>query len=350
MVPLTGPIAAQVRHEIRTALESHMKAEGLSQSDVADAIGTSATYINNLLTNASSVPEATRDRLLRDVNNWLEREARAKDARRPDDFVVTRVAERLMNLAMLLSERADMAVAYGPAGIGKSTTIAAVCAEIPTAVSLQCGHDTRTAIKFVRALYAALARRRARDKAELTLDDLVERLRMPPKISTRSLLILDDGHKLPTSVWPLLCELHDKAACSVLLIGTVDLYRRVSSDDDIEFGQLSSRIGMRVRLAPELALAFPGGRSASGKCFTVTDIRKLFARGKIRLHAEAVRMLCAIANSQRGTLRRVVRLYDWAERAAAAAHAEMIMAEHIHQAAELVEEEAALPALESEGA
>lgn len=343
MIPVTGQIPAQTRSEIRAALEAHMKENGLAQADVAECLGTSATYVNNLLTEAAALPVGTRDRLLRDVNNWLEREARAAEAQRPDDFVTTRVAERLIAVAERLTERADMAVAHGPAGIGKSTTIAAIVAEIPTAVALIAGYDTRTAHKFCDALYHALTSRRRINNRTATLADLIIRLKMPDKVQTRNLLIIDQAHQLSDAVLPLLCELHDRAKCSILLVGTIDLKARVATDDDPEFGQLSSRVGMRVNLAPELAGSLPTGTRTKIKCFTVTDIRKLFAHSKLKLHADAARLLAAIANTRRGTLRRVCRLFDWAEIAARHAGSDTITTAHIQAAASLVEDEFELP-------
>jgi DNA transposition AAA+ family ATPase len=346
MIPATGSLSATLRAQVRTAVEEHMKRRGLPQKALADAIGTSATYINNLFTNAASLPEATQDRLWRDLNNWLEREARAEEAERPDDFVRTfRVAERGWALATHLSERADMAIAYGPAGIGKTTVFEAFCAENPTAVMVTAGHDTRTPKKLLRVVFNALSGRRRREK-DVDAVDVIERLRMPPRVKSRSLLIVDQGHELLHSkgVVRLLMELHDRAQCSVLLVGTRDLKTYVASDSDPEFGQLSSRIGMRIELAPEIAKALRGGgKRSDAKCFSVADIRRLFAGGKLKVHPDVVRMLCEIANGQRGTLRRVVRLHAWAETAARQAGSTTINMDHLEAAARLVEEDAALP-------
>ena len=302
--------------------------------------------MSTLLSNAASMPEATQDRLWRDINNMLEREARAEENQRPDGFVLMRVPERLIALATHLSERADMAIAYGPAGIGKTTTIKAIAAEISTAIAITAGYDTRTPKKLLRVIYAAVASRRKRGKADLFVEEVIEKLRMPEKVKTRSLLIIDQAHLLLHSagIWQLLMELHDRAQCSILLVGTRDLQLHVATDDDPEFGQLSSRVGMRIELAPELVGSLRGGAKRGAKrCFSVADIRKLFAGSKLKLHPDAAQMLCEIANTRRGTLRRVKRLFDWAEVAAREAGAGTITTQHLQSAAALVEEDAELP-------
>ena len=166
---------------------------------------------------------------------------------------------------------------------------------------------------------------------------------MPERVSVRNLLIVDQAHTLKPRVWALLMELHDKAECSVLLVGTRDLRDYVNTDDDPEFGQLSSRIGMRVDLAPTLRASLGGPGRAARKCFSVADIRKLFHKGKLKLHPDVARMLCDIANTRRGTLRRVMRLHFWAERSAMKAGRDTIMAEDVQAANKLVESEFDLP-------
>ena len=342
MIPPTGPLPVQLRHEIRTALEGYMKEAGLSQSDVAEAIGQSSTYLSNLLTSAASLPEATRDRMLRDINNWLDREAKAREAERPADFVVTRVAERGMGLVQRLLERPEMAVATAPAGCGKTTVFEATVAEFANVTMIRAGDETRTRSKLLRATYNALSRRRRNDRRRVEIIEVVEKLRMPPRVKSANVLIIDQAHELPDGAFPVLMELHDRARCSILLVGTIDLRRRVSSDDDPELGQLSSRIGMRVNLAPELSGTLSGVRVRT-KCFTVSDVRKLFHQSKVRLHSDAARMLSEIANTRRGTLRLVCRLFDWAEVAARKDGASVIEVKHIEVAAALVEEELDLP-------
>ncbi len=339
MVPTTGPLTDTKRAEIRQALEAFMREHGLTQADVAKAIGRKTTYVNNLLNEAATLPVATRDEMYRDLNNWMDREARARANRRPDDFVVTRVAERMFALAERLVERADMAVAYGPAGAGKTKTIEALIAEIPTAIAITADHDSRYPTGLLRKLYNSVSRKKRLGPARL--EEVVEKLRKPERIATHNLVVVDQAHVLHDRSIRLLAELADQAQCSVLLIGTVDLKTRVSSDDDPEYGQLSSRFGMRINLAPELTGSFAGSKRAA-ECFSVADIRKIFHRSKIKLHPDAARMLCEIANRHRGTLRRVSRLFDWAEVAARKKHSAEITVAHVKAAMRVVEAEIVL--------
>lgn len=353
MVPLSGPLTDEVQIAILDAVQTHMRRSKLSQADVAEAIGQTATYTSNVLSRAPSIPPNTRDRILRDLNNWLERESRAAEAQRPSGWVETLVATRLYTLAERLTERADMALAWGPAGIGKSITIEAITSLIPNAYAIRAGHDTRTTNKLLATVYSAIATRKSHHGFTLTLAQIADRLRMPDRVSTRNLLMIDQAHELPREVYAALMELHDTAKCSILLVGTVSLATLTSSDADIEFGQLSSRIGIRLDLAPELrdTLGKPGGtRQARGarSAFTAAVVRKILAGSKLKLHPDAARLLATIACCEIGTARRMMRLFDWAERAAQHDGTDTVTVAHIRAAQACVEPERPLPELQPE--
>lgn len=329
-----GPLTAGDIARIRAELEARMAERQLSQSDLAEAIGSTATYVNNLLRSASSLPERTRDDLWRAVRNWLERELRAEERERPKGFVRTTVAERLIAIIEDLAVRSDMAVAYGPAGIGKTETVQALLADHPDAVLVRAGRINRTPARVLQCIGRALTRRRS--ETRITYEMVVDRLRKPDKVKVRSLVIVDEAHELPPKSLRLLRDLYDEARCSVLLIGTVDVKRMVASDADAEYGQLSSRVGMRVNLAPELT----GHRRGGCPLIRISDIRQIYDRAKIRLHPAAARLLTDLANTPGlGALRRVERLYDLALRAATRGGAAAITVDHVAAAQRLVEEE-----------
>jgi DNA transposition AAA+ family ATPase len=340
MVPPDGPLEPRHVCAIKEALQNYASEYGLSLDDVVRGIGQkkiSVTYLSNFLNDTGNLPPEKRDEIARAADAWIDRDARARACQRNADFVATQPAERLINIADRLMERCDMALAYGPAGIGKTTTLDAITAERPAAYKITCGHDTRIPSGLLRAIYKAVAPRRTLP-AVVRVEHIVERTRKPDRIATFSVWMFDQAHLLTDREFPLLAELNDAAQVSILLVGTVDLRKRIASDDDPEFGQVSSRFGMRINLAPELTGSLPGGKTQP--LFTVAEIRKLFGRGKIKLHSSAARMLARIANEQRGTLRRVMRLYDWAEVAAQNAGADEITVEHIEAAAQVVEADA----------
>jgi DNA transposition AAA+ family ATPase len=335
MLPADGLLNVRHKKECRADLDAHMKRHGLSQKDLAMGIGENTTYINNLLTNPSALPEGVEDRLWRSIDPWIDRDARARENRRDGVYVQTKVAERIIDLVKRLGEYTEIAIAFGPAGIGKSVAAAACEAEISNCYVVTCDHDTRYPSGILRKTLLTVSRRQPPQTVRLA--DVVERVRKPARIETRTVLVYDQSHVVADKTYRVLAELSDAAQCSILLLGTVDLKRRISSDNDPDFGQLSSRVGLRIDLAPELGGVNPGGKSTA--LFSVADVRAMFKKGRLKLHANAAKMLADIANQHRGTLRRVNRLYYWAETAARSDGSEEILAKHVKLAAAVVEED-----------
>jgi Cdc6-like AAA superfamily ATPase len=338
MIATDGELTDWKRQEILAALLAHMGENGLTQEDVAHGIGRSTTYINNLLNNSKALPAQTRDAILLECNNWLDSEARARANQRPADFIKTRVAERLYALVERLRERPDVAYCFAPAGVGKTTCIRAVVAEIPSTVMVRVNHDCRHPGALLRKIYNTVSRKK-RTCATVRLADVVEKLRKPERVATANVLILDQAHELhDKAIKMLVIGLHEEAQCSVLLVGTSDLRVRLSTDDDPEHGQVSSRVGLRIDLAPELHGMAPGGKQVA-QCFTVADIRKIFHRSKLKLHSDAARMLADLANTMRGTLRFAIRVFEWAEVAARKSGSGEITVAHLRAAMRLIEAE-----------
>jgi DNA transposition AAA+ family ATPase len=281
--------------------------------------------------------------MLRRGNAWIEGEQRAAVARtmRPDVFAMTKPATRLFALAKKLTERPDMGIASGPSGIGKSTIVKALAAEIPSAILVTVTNGSRCTGGFMRATWNALQRRRRTREHRVTYDDVAEALKTSARVASRPLLIVDQAHRLHERVYQTLMDWHDECGISVLLVGTVTAQQRVTDDEDPEGGQLASRIGMRMDLTPEVYQR--GGGTRANATFTVADVRRIFQRGKVRLSRDAEDLLCWIANESVGHLRRVERLVPWAcsiarQRLKLGEDAEvLISADDVHQASRVVE-------------
>ena len=215
MVPARGPLPQRLREEIIASVGAYMHDAELSQADVARAIGTSTTYVSNVLNRTGNLPEETRDQVLRDANNWLDREARARESRRPAEFVETRVAQRIIGLAERLKERADLALAYGPAGIGKTLTAQAIAAELG-AVYVMVDEDCQSPVGLRTKLYNALCRRQR--VFRVSVADVVEKLVLPEKVATRNLVIIDEAHDLRNSSFTMLRKIAEQARCSMLFL------------------------------------------------------------------------------------------------------------------------------------
>jgi DNA transposition AAA+ family ATPase len=341
MLPSEGTLRPEQRREAFAKIAEFLEEQGLKQADLAKAIREPQSVVSGLFTNSSRVTAEKRDEVLRKATAWVELETRAIEGRRqlPLTYQETKVARRLFGVCRKLTERPDMAIAWGPAGIGKSTIAKAIAAELPNVLVIAVRPDSRRVTGFVRAVHAALRNRRRRG-GTVYFADVVEALKQSERVSARPLLIVDQCHLLHESVFQVLMDLHDEAGVSVLMLGTIDLHRRVARDDDpVFFGQLSSRIGIRCDCTPEFVGA---GRARPRALFTVADVRAIFQSGKVKLHSDAAKLLTDIANDSDGHLRRVERLVAWATAVArkrCKADAVTILGADIRQASRIVEGE-----------
>lgn len=319
-----GILDPRVARDFISKLREYKADRGYSHADLARAIGANPTYISLLLSRPGELPDGTADELCRKLNLWMEQDYRAAQARRDSDALVdTVVAQRFIGIARNVQVRRDIGVAYGPAGCGKTCCAQAALLAIPGAMLVSVHHDTRSAAGLLRYIEAA-SRSSQRVARYARFDSVVDRLRRSGR-----LLLVDQAHDLRDSGLRLLKDLHDECELPILLIGTVDVLRRVTDDHDPQYGQLSSRIGLRVSLAPEITGA--GGRRRAA-WITTPQVRAMFQRGKLKLHPDAAKLLADIANYDVGLLRRAGRVFAWAAFACEQDAAAVVSEEHVRTA------------------
>lgn len=333
MIPDTQEISYRTADAIVEAFRGYLKEFGVSQADFAHQTGASQTNVSVLLNDYKKLPPKTRDELLREVNNWMEENFRERLAKRPDNFVLTAAAKLMMSAARNTKIARVIGVVTGPAGLGKSLSLDAIAAQLPGTMVVTIDYDSKSASGLLNKIYNA-SRLRRQKRARVQLADVVDRLG-----GSGRLLAVDQAHDASDNAIKLLMQLHDAADLPVLLVGTVDVHKRLTDDNDPQFGQFSSRIGLRCDLLAELFNRGRGGRSL--QWILVDEVRRIFEREKVKFHPDAASMLCRIANFEVGHLRRVRNLVRIAEALAKGRDgAGLILRVHVEQALRFVTGEA----------
>jgi len=132
-----GELTHEQRNEAFQDITRFLEEHELTQTDFAKGIREKASTVSLLFGNKASLRPEKRDEILRKGRAWLELETRAIESRQqlPSGYWdQTKVAPRLMAIARRLTERADCGVVWGPAGIGKTTIVKAIRAELPNAI------------------------------------------------------------------------------------------------------------------------------------------------------------------------------------------------------------------------
>jgi len=299
-VPVTtdGPLSAEKREEIRAFVRGFRETHGIALEQIARGIGGSNSYVSQAL--GAKIPDHLADPILRQINDWCEQHGEALACRVPTKLVMIRPAERLYLLAKRVKALRDIGVGYGPAGIGKTLT-ARYIADKLHGVYVLCTHRHCSPTRLFAKIYAALHRSSMPIK-RIDDDDLLCELG-----GSDRLLIIDQAHKLNLDAVEALCDLHEAGQMPVLLIGTRDILDLVRADAKALLGQVSSRVGLRRDLLPEVGAAGGGGSPA---WVTFDEMREMFERGPIKLHAAVVREAAGLVNDGRlvGLLRTIGKI------------------------------------------
>lgn len=235
--------------------------------------------------------EATVGSKLATVINTIMREREA-DHTRVGGFVSTRLAEAIFDIAKYAMKRRKIAVFLVPAGSGKSMALEALLQDTPGAILI----TVRRARSTVKSFLQLLARSLKLDetgRAEDIQDRVIKFL-----VDTNRLVLIDEAHKLTVAALDALREVWDETHVPMLLAATPTLYqtivaRRVGTQQSELMDQFYSRVGVFRDLS---TLENPQSRDPE-KLVTIADIRKVFARGKVRLAKDATDFLCRLANT-----------------------------------------------------
>jgi len=308
MLPNNGPLAKQEREEVRALVDAYIKKHKIGQKEVSHQIANLNVSNLNAILNGK-YQHGPLDDYLRELNNWMEVDARRRQSKPNRKFVETRIAKRLLSCASKASQGTMIALAHGPTGIGKTMVAHVIAEKFPGAVYLRISSGNGSQSQLRRLLVSHLRMNRQRGRkianAHLTIDERIfEKLR-----DSHRLIIIDEAHKLSESALEFLRDIYDECRVPILLLCTKDLLERIREDSDEDHGQFISRVGWVCELTRGYD-KMPGGKRP---LFTTSDIRKLFENEQIKLKPDGIAYLQDIANHLgRGSLRSCENLLPFA--------------------------------------
>jgi len=231
---MTTPASVATAQKLRGFLKAHH----ISQIAVSRSLGISKTILSRWL-NGSYPGDCPR--IAEAVEGYIRRETE-RLALPPDEtgFLPITTARQIAEIAHTVHLQGDLGIAYGDAGIGK-TTAAKNYAEKNSDVILIESDPTVTARVLVSKLYRLLLSDSTGPLNQM-FESLIDRLR-----GTGRLIIIDEAEHLPVKALELLRRLRDLTGIGLLLIGMPRLYSNITGMKN-DFKQLSSRVGIAARL------------------------------------------------------------------------------------------------------
>lgn len=308
ILPNEGPLSPDQRKEVQHAVKAYTANHYISEAQVARQVGIGATTVFHALNGGTQLARNKVGKLddrLRELNMWMEADARRRATRPHEQFVRTRVAKKIIDAAKVAVTDGSIVLVVGPTGVGKTMVGHYVYEDTTGAIYLCLGRHLRTYTRL-RARIAATLKVSAGRRMQKTIRQLPieERIFETLRDSNR-LLILDEGHQISDDGLGFLRDLYDETHVPMLILCTVDLWERICAEADEDHGQMYSRVGMCVTLAGSDFEAAPNNPAI----FSRGEIRQLYQGAKVKLASDAVEYLYNVANALgHGSLRRCAEL------------------------------------------
>jgi len=294
MLPTDRALTPAEIDGVAVAFESFLREYRLTADSVAKALGRGfAPSVLSKFRNA--INRGDQEHVARAINGYMELHARRHEAKPPEGFVQTRVAELMQAVIERAVVAQAMALITGPAGVGKTMMLDAAAKMMTGSMLIRISLETKRGPGMLRRV-AAIAGCSTRYRCAFGMyADLVKTLK-----GTGRPLLVDEVHAISPSGLELLRDLHDECGgLPIVLCGTYDASDAIN-DRTIHRAQFSSRIVAELDLGDVLYGVGPDhgdGQSSSPPGLTsVDEIVAMFAKGKVKLAGSGAEFLAELAN------------------------------------------------------
>ncbi len=278
------------------AVREYINRTHITHREIAAAIDVSTSTVSEVLRRKY---KGRWQPIIIALDRWLEDELKRADMPKPAEFVWTSVATEIKAVAEAAIHLGGIAVCYGEPGIGKTLAAKAVVAEKPGAVYCSMETTKATPSGVLHVIRDALDIR-GLHRNYMASRFVADAIRMKLKGTSR-LVVVDQVHRLcndrsgDKGLYTL-CDIHDSTGVPMLWLSTIDMVQYLERKEGPGREPLA-QIRRRIALWRDLhERTVRGDGSPGAKLYTIAEIRKVFAKGQVRLADDAARFLCVLAN------------------------------------------------------
>jgi hypothetical protein len=229
---------------LRERTLAYMKSHHLSRRQMAELVD---VRCSNLAKYIDDLPGCSKEVIEAALGAYFLKLERAEAGARRPEFMETQTAKIILEKCQEADERRELALLYGPSGIGKTFVVEEFierCEKQANSAQPEVLFVTAHAASTPKSLMAALCRQAGiphSGTAPTLAESLVRRLE-----TGHFLIIVDEANHLNIEAMELLRYVYDLGRLGVVLVGTLRLYEIFTdgSRPAGELEQLWSRVGI----------------------------------------------------------------------------------------------------------
>jgi len=302
MLPMSGRLTKKHIEAVQKTYVGYAAEHGISDAEVAKQIGYSASVVNQW--KRGKYDQGDEAAVTRAVNNWLERDARARQATLPLSYIPTKIAGDMRTIINIACTTRANAAIVAPSGCGKSLVLQAMADEL-RGFYMYVDED-HTPKEFLAELCRVLGISFYSQSRAALKRKIVDKLR-----GTNRPVMIDEGHLLQPQVFGRIRSIHDQTGVTFVLAGTSEILDRINDQANAK-GQMASR-WLRYNALDWVydVETDPGSGKLGRALFTKDEVKKFFHQMKVRLDRGGFEMAWALACIPgHGCMRTVRRVFE----------------------------------------
>lgn len=231
--PQDRPRVKPFNELLRTELQAYKEENSYSTKDLGSELGFSSTVVSKYLSGKPEGDVTKLEAVIDDVLRTAMKRAKAKA-----HLVPTNVTRELDATCETIRKTNDMALIFGPAGVGKTAGCDLYAARNPTCIMITVSAWHRNAASVVSLLWQQIRPRVWDNWNDSRASYIMGKLK-----DSNRLILVDNAHKLIRGGLDVLFDLHDATNVPVALCGFETVEETIKKDE-----QQFTRIGLKKKM------------------------------------------------------------------------------------------------------